>query len=292
MNRTTPRQVLEHPVFQALNPKGKQFLRARVIPPSLNPFGISITALLAFGELPHIKTVAVAHMMFEDFRRMFDREEPKHTIVLSSNGNTAHAVERLAPIFGFRSVKIAVDGAEEEAHAPGHYYLNPYGHLGNVRAHLNYTGPEVARALGGRDVGVVAIAMGSGGTVAGVGKYLKQKNRETVVLGVRPLPGERVPGTHDEKEMKRLVTLPWETVVDHVIEVGREEAFAACRSLWGAVEPRPGPSSGLAFAGLVRFLKSLDLVDRKRLGSAAVICPDGTRSYPDDIRAELSKSQL
>lgn len=321
MERITIQQIRENQIFQALDPHGKEFLRARRLPSSMNPFGINVTALIAFGELSHIKVVSAVQMMLEDFKA--GRYDGKHTIVVPSSGNTAHAVARLAPAFGFRSVKVvmsadvpagkkevfsalsfpeviiasggsnAVDRAREEARKPGHHLLDQYSHNGNSRAHLFYTGPEVMRALDGRSVGVIAVPMGSGGTVHGVGQYLKQKNREVVVLGVRPVLGEQVPGTRDEKKMEEVVTLKWKDVVDphHIIEVSRKESFLCTRQLWGAIEPRVGPSSGLAFAGLMRFLRSLDLIDRKRLDRAAFICPDSAALYSAVMIAELDTHQ-
>lgn len=309
------------PIFQALNPEGKQFLRARPLPPSLNPFRCSIqmTALLAFGELPHIKAVAVVQMMLEDFRKGLYRG--RHTVVVDSSGNTAHVVTRLARAFGFEHVKVvlpadapsakkelfsalstpevitvpkgmsAADRAEEEARKPGHCRINQYAHPGNVRAHWKHTGPEILRVLGGRSVGAIAIPMGSAGTVCGVGQYLKEKSKETIVIGVRPALGEQVPGARDRKKMEEVVRFEWDKVVDEVIEVGRKESFTRMRQLWGDIEPQPGPTSGLAYAGLVKSIQFKDFIERKQIGTAAFICPDGAALYSDVTIAELDTGQ-
>lgn len=316
MERITLEQVYENPIFQALDPKGKQFLRARRLPTPMNPFAIDITALIAFGELPHIKVVPVVGMMLKDFKKGL--YEGKHTIVVPSSGNTAHAVVRLARAFGFTNVKVVMSTdvpasktgilralasadvmqvgdvtgtAREEAQKHGHCLLDQYSHLGNVDAHWHHTGPEIMRALDGRGIGVIAIPMGSGGTVCGVGHFLKQKNPETIILGVRPALGEQVPGARDEEKMRKVVTLPWEKVVDRVIDVTRKQSFITMRSLWGWVEPQPGPTSGLAFAGLMQYLEQQDSIDRMRLGNAAIICPDSGYPYSDVILAELDTNQ-
>jgi Pyridoxal-phosphate dependent enzyme len=176
MQRTLE-QVLEDPIVRALNPKGKQFFDPRFLPPKLNPYAhyfISIAALTLRG-LPHLKTIPAFQMMLEDFKD--GQYKNKHTIVVDSSGNTAHAVARLAPAFGFDEVKVVLSAdvpeskkgilaalssveiievgggksvtkrAAEEAQRPGHYHLNQYDHWGNMRAHESFTGPEVLRAV-------------------------------------------------------------------------------------------------------------------------------------------------
>lgn len=57
MNATLP-QVYENPIFQAMNPKGKHFLKARWLPPEMNTFsryGIRVAALIPFSAYAHLK---------------------------------------------------------------------------------------------------------------------------------------------------------------------------------------------------------------------------------------------
>ncbi len=322
MKRTLA-QVRADLVFKALDPEDKRFLSAVSLPPRLNAFaryGIDIAALIPFKSFPHIKTVPVVQMMLEDFAA--GRYRGKHTVVVDSSGNTAHAVARLAPAFGFREIKVVVAAdipdskkgilaalssvdlievgggksvsarAKEEARKAGHYHLNQYAHRGNIRAHERYTGPEVLGLLGDR-LAAIAVAMGSGGTVAGVGRFLKRRRPGVVVLGVRPAPGEQIPGARDKKRMEAVVTLPWEKAVDGVYEVGRKESFIRMRRLWSAVEPQPGPTSGLAWGGLERYLAGLGAKKLKKLRGkcAAFICPDDGRFYSERTTGELDPDQ-
>ncbi len=323
MKTRTLDQIYADPIFQALNPEGKQFMGVRWLPPRLNAFashGIEVAALIPFGAFPHIKTVAAVGMMLEDFKNGLYRD--KETIVVDSSGNTAHAVARLAHAFGFKEVKVVLSvdvpeskkgilaalssvelievgggksvarRAEEEAHKPGHYHLNQYSHLGNMRAHELYTGPEILRVLGD-DIAVVALAMGSGGTAAGVGRFLKQAHPETTVVGVRPVLGEQVPGARDRKRMEDIVTIPWEASVDDVAEASRKESFIGMRQLWGAIEPQPGPTSGLAWAGLKRYLESLEpeMLGKLKGKRVAFMCPDDGRFYSERTTGELDTGQ-
>jgi cysteine synthase len=155
-----------------------------------------------------------------------------------------------------------------------------------------YTGPEIARVLG-KDIAAIAIAMGSGGTAAGVGKFFHEESPGTVVLGVRPSLGERVPGARDKARMEEVVTLPWKDSVDFVVELSRKKAFIHTRELWSAVEPQPGPSSGLAYGGLMQYLGSMgsEELERFRGKSAGFLCPDGGMLYSDLMSAELDTGQ-
>lgn len=317
-------RISKDPIFQALDPGERHFLRARVLPHSLNPFALSInvSALLAFGELSHIKCVPAFQMLFED--NLNGRYEGKHTIVVDSSGNTAWAVARLAHSFGFSNVKVVMSAdvpaskrdvfsamstveiisvpkgnsvatrAIEEATKPGHYHLNQYAHMGNMHAHELYTGPEVARVLDG-NIGIIAIAMGSAGTAGGVGRFLHQKYPQAIVLGVRPKLGEQVPGARDAKKIAEVVTLPWQAEVATIMEVSRKEAFVATRNLWSAVEPQPGPTSGLAYAGLMKYLSYLEsqpmMLEMFSGKNAAFLCADSAVLYSDVIIAELDTGQ-
>ena len=248
--------------------------------------------------------------------------EDKHTIVVDSSGNTAHSVARLAPAFGFETIKVvlAMDVPEskkgmiavlphvelievdskkvgpramEEGERSGHYYLNQYSHMGNMHAHELYTGPEVVRALGEYPA-VVACAMGTGGTAAGVGRCFKTNRLDTRVVGVRLQPGQRVPGARDEQKMADRVTLPWRESIHDVVEMDRKDSFIRMRRLWSAVEPQPGPSSGLAWGGLENYLLSEvspEELEKMNGRCVAFLCPDGAAPYAERTSGELDTDQ-
>lgn len=319
----TLEDIYGNPIFQALNPEGKEFLEVRWLPKELNPFHdyeVKVGAVV-LKRFPHIKTVPTVQMMLEDFNSGL--YEGKHTIVVPSSGNTAYAVARLAPAFGFKEVKvvlsvdvpsskkdilyalssvdvIGVSGGKSVedrakrivAEQSGHILLDQYSHMGNLRAHERFTGPEIARVLGD-NIAFIAIAMGSGGTLAGVGKFFHQEYRWTRMLGVQPHLGERVPGTRDKERMDEVVTLPWKTSVDFVVTVSRKRSFISTRELSTAVEPQPGPSSGLAYGGLMQYLGILNKKEIEKLRGKCVgfLCPDGAAPYSALMSAELDTGQ-
>lgn len=316
-------QVLANPIVEALDPRQNDFIAMRRLSPRLNPYrlthNIEICAAIAFMNIPHIKTVAAFGMMMADFQDGLYNDI--HTLVVPSSGNTAHGVALLAPAFGISRVKVVMssdapeakksvitmipwarlicpegaesveDVAREEASQSGSYLLDQYKHSGNVNIHEECTGPKLFRACG-NNVDLVAVGMGSGGTLTGVSQYLKSVRRDIIVLGVRPKKGERVPGVRDADQMKAVVTLPYKSAVDDIAEVGRAESFLMTRKLLGEVQPQPGPSSGLAYVGLLQYLaKSPDVVELLRGKRAVFICPDDGRFYPAPTAAELDPDQ-
>ncbi len=322
MTTPTLAQVLEHPIVQALDPR-HPFLVARTLPPALNPlveYGIKVVALVPL-RFRHLKIVPAYQMMLEAFKG--GAYEGMEYLVVPSSGNTVDAVAELAPAFGLRvkavmandvpSSKIGVlqvrgdlvdivqtanvtETARELARLRGHCLLDQYSDNDNVKAHFLYTGPEIVRALGESSrPRVLAVAMGSAGTITGIGQYLHLywSREQTVMLGVRPKLGEDVPGARDMKKMEAVVKFPWEKDVDHVVEVGRHESFVAMRRLWSAVEPQPGPTSGMAYAGLVQYMQSLPKEALKRMRDCTVgfVCHDSSLLYAAQIVAELRPNE-
>ncbi|MDB5244600.1 MAG: hypothetical protein JWN18_470 [Parcubacteria group bacterium] len=307
---------LGDPILKALNPEGKQFMRIRWLRdshPFTSSWGIKVAALIPFGDFVHLKMIPTFMMMQEDLEE--GRYDGITTLVVPSSGNTAHAAVRLAPCFDFRHTKIIMANdvpdakvavlkvmpnvtviqcanvtatAIEEAKSPQHYLFDQYSHMGNVRAHELYTGEEVWRLIG-KDLSAIAVAMGSGGTIAGIGRALRKNESEAVVIGVRPKLGEQVPGARDAKKMEEISRLPWKTEVEHLAEISRRQAFEHMVSLWSEVEPQPGPTSGLAWAGLEQYLDGLQSRELDALSGKVVafICPDDYRLYTSAIMAEL-----
>jgi cysteine synthase len=319
MSLRTPEQIKADPVWQAFNPRDKRFIEARMLPASLNPFagdGIDVVAFVIVG-LPHAKAVPAHVMLWQDY--VNELYQGVHTLVVPSSGNTVHAVARLAPVYGLKvkavmnldvpdsktgilrqlgnvvdvlQVRSVEETTAEESAKPGHYHLDQYGHEGNPESHRDYTGPLILRVLNEAPA-VVAAALGSGGTAFGLAQSFKEMGLDTRVVGVRPILGEQVPGARDEKKMADVVKLPWQSLVKHVAEVGRKESFIGMRQLWSAVEPQPGPTSGMAWRGLMRYLESVGREGRQQYRGRYVgfFCPDDGRFYTAPTLSELDADQ-
>lgn len=307
-------EILADRVVQTLNPKGKQFLKPHTLSNRLNPFPIEITALVVEG-FPNLKSVPAFEMLMGDYRAgLFDG---KDILVVPSSGNTAYAIARLAPAFGFKRVVVILStdvpplkrgilaalssvtivetprNTMEEAHeiaqsfGPGVHLLDQYSHESNRRSHELYTGPEVLRAMGG-SVDIVMVALGSAGTAMGVASFLKKHNPETRVLGSQPAVGEQAPGTRDPKKIG-VVPFDWRAMIDDVVLGTRKGAFVRMRQLWSEVEPIQGPSSGLSLDCLLRYLSGFSTEELAALkgAKAAIVCHDGGLLYPDYTTGEL-----
>jgi len=159
-------------------------------------------------------------------------------------------------------------------------YFNPK----NPEAHYKTTGPEIWKQTDGRVTHFVC-GIGTGGTISGAGKYLKERNRKVQVIGVDPygsvlyvhfhgLSGAK-PHTYKIEGIGEdfLPATTWFEYVDDVIKVGDKEAYLMTRRLAREEGIMAGSSSG---AAVVAALKVAEGLSRKDV--VVVLLPDtGTR---------------
>jgi cystathionine beta-synthase len=174
--------------------------------------------------------------------------------------------------------------AERLAREHDAYYLDQYCTALNREAHYRDTGPELWRQLAG-EIDVFVCGIGSGGTISGIGRYLKERDARVRVIGVEPRgsayrklvtdhPAEEPFGTKIEGVGKRQPSTSFDpAVVDDVVQVADQDALAWCHRLAREEGILAGGSSGCVTAGIA------SLLPRLRGLRVATVFPDSGAFY-------------
>ena len=181
------------------------------------------------------------------------------------------------------------------------FYPNQYDNKSNLLAHYETTGPEIWEQTEGAITHYVAV-MGTGGTISGVGKFLKEQNPDIKVIGIDSFGSVYKKyfetGEFDKNEIKPYMTegigediIPGTidfSYVDQVIQVGDKESALRTRELASKEGLFIGWSCGAAVEGALEYLKNHPLSANDTM---VVILPDsGTRYlnkvYNDDWMKE------
>jgi len=161
---------------------------------------------------------------------------------------------------------------------PGAWRPNQFANLANPEVHYQTTGPEIWEQTGGQITAFVA-GVGTGGTISGVGRYLKEKNPEIKVIGADPegsvLSGDapkawKVEGIGEDFVPKTLNG----QVVDEWIRIGDAESFHAARGMARREGLLVGGSAGTAVAAALKYARRLTASD-----VVVALCPDTGRNY-------------
>lgn len=194
--------------------------------------------------------------------------KPGDTLIEATSGNTGMAVAWLAAIKGYRAILVmseiqsierrkvmAAFGAEivltpaEQGTAgareklkemlgrnPEYFYVGQHVNPSNPQAHYRTTGPELWQDTDGK-IAMLVAGLGTGGTLCGGGRYLKEKNPQVQLIAVEP---ESSPFISQGifKPHRMMGTAPGfvpETldreIIDGFFLVSEEQAFAACREI-------------------------------------------------------------
>jgi cystathionine beta-synthase len=265
------------------------------------------------------------HMIQDEIRQ--GRLKPGGTIVECTSGNTGLGLALAASLMGFKCVctmpdKVPLEkeymlkayGAEVvrcptnvAPDSPESYYsvakrlarerpnailANQYHNPMNPDAHYRTTGPEIWRDTGGQ-VDCFVGGMGTGGTVSGTGRYLKEQNPKVQVVGVDPR-GSILAHYFDTKEMAEAQQYLVDGIgedfipgtcefqyVDRMITVDDRESLVMTRRLAREEGMLVGSSSGSAVVGALEVARDLD-ADR----IVVVLIPDTGERYLSKVHSE------
>lgn len=155
--------------------------------------------------------------------------------------------------------------------------LGQFENENNPRAHYETTGPEILKEV--ENVDIVVAGIGSGGTIVGTGKYLKEKNPNTKVIGIEPESSPLI--TKDEAGPHKIQGIGAnfipkiydDKIVDKVITVSDEESYETVRLMAEKLGILVGISSGCNICGAIK------LADENPDKIIVTLAPDGVDKY-------------
>ncbi len=245
---------------------------------------------------------------------------PGGTIVEPTSGNTGMGLAMVGAMKGYRTVftipdkmsrekidmlkafgaRVVVTPTAVPPEHPDSYYSvaariqretpnsivpNQYANPMNPEAHYETTGPEIWRDTDGK-VSHFVCGMGTGGTISGVGKFLKEKNPKIKVIGVDPLGSVLKDYFYKKERMKGhpykiegigedfIPETTWFQVIDDIVKVSDKEAYLMTRRLAREEGILAGSSSGAALVGAKEVAETLGPDD-----VLVVLLPDGGLRY-------------
>lgn len=274
------------PLMEVKNLEAKLCLKGRVLVKLeyFNPAG-SVKDRVAFAMLKDAESRGVL--------------KPGATIIEPTSGNTGIGLAAAAAAIGYKSVfvmpesmsverrklllgygaeivltdaaegmKGAIEKAKELAKTiPNSFLPGQFDNAANPKAHYETTGPEIYRDTDGQ-VDVFVSAVGTGGTLSGTGKYLKEQNPSIEIVAVEPydspvLSGGK-PGPHKIQGIGAGFipeTLDRE-IYDQIIKVKNEDAFDSSRLLAHNEGILTGISSGASLYAAIELAKKDDYRDK------------------------------
>lgn len=246
---------------------------------------------------------------------------PGGTIIEATSGNTGAGLAMVAALRGYKTIFVLPDKQSEEkraalrawgarvvvtptdvgpddprsyyktaqrivAETPNSFYANQYHNPANPKAHYLSTGPELYEQMDGK-IDVFIAGAGTGGTLSGVGKYLKEQNPDIQIVAVDPVGSLYYDYFHTGQltephsyllegigEDFLPSTMCFE-YVDDVVRVSDHESFEATRELVSREGLFCGVSSGAAIAGGLKYLRRNDRADM----NAVILLPDNGSKY-------------
>ena len=162
---------------------------------------------------------------------------------------------------------------------PGGFKPNQYANLANPQAHYETTGPEIWEQTGG-EIDAVVIALGTGGTVSGVARYLKEQNPDVRIDRRRPggldlLPARRRPPLPGRGDRRGLLPETMDlSLIDEMVTVSDRDSFLTARRMAREEGLLVGGSGGTAVEAALEVAAGLHAE-----ATVVTLIPDSGRAY-------------
>jgi cysteine synthase A len=175
---------------------------------------------------------------------------------------------------------------------PNSHILDQYSNPDNPNAHYNGTGQEIIDDFG-KDLHMVVIGVGTGGTITGVAKKLKEYNPNIQVVGIDPIGS--ILGGGDEIKSYQVEGIGYDffpevldnSLIDRYIKTNDADSFRVARALIREEGLLVGGSSGAAMWGALEAAKTLSKGQK-----CLVLLPDSIRNYMSKhVNDEWMKAQ-
>lgn len=269
-----------------------------------------LTKLECFNPAGSVKDRVAVNMLLKAKEKGLITEGA--TIIEPTSGNTGIGLAAAAVSMGFRAVLVMPDtmsverqkllkaygaqivltegskgmlGSIEKAKelwesTPNSFIPSQFDNADNPEAHYLTTGPEIWNDTEGK-VDVFVACIGTGGTISGTAKYLKEKNPDIKIIGVEPydspLITKGIAGPHGIQGIGANF-IPDNlslSLIDEVITVKTEDAFSMCRSFAHTEGLLVGISSGAALKGATE----ISLREQYKGKTIVALLPDSGERY-------------
>ncbi len=229
--------------------------------------------------------------------------KPGGTLLEATSGNTGMAVASIAAVRGYKAILVMSEiqslerrkvlkalgaelvltpasegtkGAKRKLHEilrenPGYFYVGQHVNPSNPKAHYRSTGPEIWEDTEGR-IDILVAGLGTGGTICGAGRYLKEKKAEVRLIAVEPQESPFISQGifHPHRMMGTAPGFVPETldreIIDEITLVSEAQAFETCRKLARTEGVLVGISSGAA------AFAAMQVAMRAENAGAVIVC--------------------